>query len=545
MKKRLSLISGLGLLMICLLVGCTPLEQLKSQGGPSAEETSGKHLNPIELSAYAKDVGAHLEEPQENASKVQSAFTLSGKIKDQALNGQRVWVRVTGPQHGTFDYYIPIKKTTFKQTIRLFEGKGQYQVVMNLPNKGQKNSFYEMTTFNVTNTSSKITRDIEKTPDALDADLKLTAPLEGYSEAKDKVKIQGQISEKYNGQYLMVQAEKDQKKWDTMVLVNSGTFATDFPLKYGAGNSKITVMVPYPKREHYYLDGATFIVNNSSKQETTASIEYFQDYFDEHYQLDEPVASGEKTGKTFHISGTYDVKAGKNAKIDQLIVEAKKGKLTSTYLIPAQDGRFAGDFYLRFGSGNYQVTVAIPDDPGSYHSYFKYSGIAQFSVTSDAKDERDLLPSRGIQSDAPEIKQLAATLTKGKPDQKSKAKAIYDYVAKNVTYDMDKYHKDLFKLDDSALRTLSTKKGVCQDYVFLTVALLRAAGIESHYITGEAGGRHAWVEAKLNGKWVTMDPTWGSGYVQNDSFVKHYDPSYFDPNMTEFNKTHKQEEIVY
>ena len=43
---------------------------------------------------------------------------------------------------------------------------------------------------------------------------------------------------------------------------------------------------------------------------------------------------------------------------------------------------------------------------------------------------------------------------------------------------------------------------------------------EARFVEGRAGGgvfpgRHAWVEAKIDGSWLTMDPTWASGYLTN------------------------------
>ena len=106
-----------------------------------------------------------------------------------------------------------------------------------------------------------------------------------------------------------------------------------------------------------------------------------------------------------------------------------------------------------------------------------------------------------------------------KTNDREKARAIYDYVAQNVTYDVQKYKNDEFRWDDSALKTLELKSGVCQDYAFLAIALLRASDIEARFVEGRAGGgvfpgRHAWVEAKVDGSWLTMDPTWASGYLE-------------------------------
>ena len=79
--------------------------------------------------------------------------------------------------------------------------------------------------------------------------------------------------------------------------------------------------------------------------------------------------------------------------------------------------------------------------------------------------------------------ELANQLTSGKANDREKAKGyIYDYVAQNVTYDVQKYKNDEFRWDDSALKTLELQSGVCQDYAFLAIALLRASDIEARFV---------------------------------------------------------------
>lgn len=54
------------------------------------------------------------------------------------------------------------------------------------------------------------------------------------------------------------------------------------------------------------------------------------------------------------------------------------------------------------------------------------------------------------------------------------------------------------------------RKGVCQDYAHIFIALLRMSGIPARYICGLIAGEgasHAWVEAFCNGKWIGFDPT--------------------------------------
>src|SRR5699024_11929901 len=89
----------------------------------------------------------------------------------------------------------------------------------------------------------------------------------------------------------------------------------------------------------------------------------------------------------------------------------------------------------------------------------------------DIENKRDILPSRGTESDDPEIVEKAEEVTEGLQDDREKAKAIYEYVAKHTDYDGEKYEEDVFDLDDSAIETLESGVGICQDYTFLTTAL--------------------------------------------------------------------------
>ncbi len=72
------------------------------------------------------------------------------------------------------------------------------------------------------------------------------------------------------------------------------------------------------------------------------------------------------------------------------------------------------------------------------------------------------------------------------------------------------YEKALTEVQTTAEEAWRLRKGVCQDYAHIYLALLRLAGIPSRYVCGlmeGEGASHAWVEALLNGKWVGIDPT--------------------------------------
>src|SRR5699024_1817985 len=159
------------------------------------------------------------------------------------------------------------------------------------------------------------------------------------------------------------------------------------------------------------------------------------------------------------------------------------------------------------------VTIHVPEEEQKDKSKLYYTAaLAIKHQVNGIEDKRDLLPSRGVDSDNPLIIEEAERITDGLTTERDKAKAIYQFVAEHVSYDVKKFKDDIFHPDDTASATLESGKGICQDYTFLALALLRSNDIEARYVQGYAGGRHAWVEAKLDGEWVEMDPTWGAGY---------------------------------
>jgi Transglutaminase-like superfamily len=280
--------------------------------------------------------------------------------------------------------------------------------------------------------------------------------------------------------------------------------------------------------------------------ESFEPVKYSSAYEEKGFKLETPEVGGEKADLTYRIKGRIDPKGKDANKTNVVFVQTKKDDLQAMYAIPVKNSKFEGEFFLRFGPGKYDVSIMAPDfnKTNGYMQFFV--GVANFTVeNTNASDQRFTMPSRGIQSDAPEIKRLAAELTKNKKTDKEKALAVYEYVAKNVSYDVDKLNNRTFEFDDSAVKTLDEKEGVCQDFAYLAIALLRASGMEAQMVTGFAGQNHAWVETKVDGRWLTMDPTWGSGYLQDNKFVPKFTMEYFDPKPAEFQKTHTKKEIEF
>jgi len=125
-----------------------------------------------------------------------------------------------------------------------------------------------------------------------------------------------------------------------------------------------------------------------------------------------------------------------------------------------------------------------------------------------------LEPESIIQSDAPEIVQLADELVQGADTEAQAVVGILDWVRANISYDYT------FELPIDALSVYHNRSGVCAGFASLSTALLRAAGIPARVVVGCAlwslpdGGGHAWIETYYpDVGWVPSEPQGKENYV--------------------------------
>lgn len=122
-------------------------------------------------------------------------------------------------------------------------------------------------------------------------------------------------------------------------------------------------------------------------------------------------------------------------------------------------------------------------------------------------------PELYIESYNPQIRALAASLSRGKTSVCEQARAFYDYVADNLVYTFN-------GRDWGAQAALGEMGADCSEYASLTIALARAAGIPARYLEGIlyldpatadlARREHAWLEVYLpQTGWAPLDPTLG------------------------------------
>lgn len=531
-------------------------EQKKNDYDAAVEKKNAElGMTPLELTAYSEEVGAALVEPTHTNFAVNEIVTVKGTVENQdQLQENYVWIKIRfdgeALSDDSMEYYAPIQDGTFKQDVRLFNGEGEYQVTVMLPSTDRKNYYYDLAKFTVFNVNPTMRRDLTYTPFAQDAGLSLEVPASGFIKESGIFTLKGKIATiKGTNETLLLELKKDEDTWKHVLPVKNGQFTYDVPLFYGKGVHQLKVYVPDEEKKDYYQVGTILYIDNESEL-VTEPISYMTTYHERGVNLTYPTAGGEETNLTYRIKGTIDKDAPFAKETTHLYITTKKDDDEALSVIPVDNYTFDDEFYLRFGPGTYDVTVSVPEIKEKNSSKFYYYDVAKFTVESiGTEDQRDSLPSRGVQSDAPEITALAKELVTEDMTDREKAKAIYEFTAKSIAYDVEKQKNSEFQWDDSALKVLELEKGICQDYTYLALALLRASGMEARYVAGTAGAgfnfsRHAWVEVKVDGEWLTMDPTWGAGYIANGEFVANYTEDYFAPNEEAF-KTHSRSGVQY
>ena len=147
-------------------------------------------------------------------------------------------------------------------------------------------------------------------------------------------------------------------------------------------------------------------------------------------------------------------------------------------------------------------------------------------------------PRSYLGSELPEaIAALSDDICAGVTDDYQKLLKIHDWVAENLYYDMDDYRNSGSHSYAGVENLLDEKRSVCQGYADLLTMLIRAQNIPCRQISGYALGmsavgkwtqdnigrsdiNHAWNQAYVDHRWVTIDATWDSDNVyENGEYV--------------------------
>ena len=160
-----------------------------------------------------------------------------------------------------------------------------------------------------------------------------------------------------------------------------------------------------------------------------------------------------------------------------------------------------------------------------------------------------------------EVRELAGEITKDCTNEASKARAIYDWLTANITYDTAEWKNIVSGATDyihphDPSSVLERGNTVCIGYAWLFDDLCASAGLESTYLIGDVRGyrgtpddelvssvRHAWSAVREDGEWKLLDATWGAKQEgEKEGDYKARADYYFDTPPNQFVFDHLPED---
>lgn len=150
-------------------------------------------------------------------------------------------------------------------------------------------------------------------------------------------------------------------------------------------------------------------------------------------------------------------------------------------------------------------------------------------------------------NDASSTEAIAKYINANFNTENDKVRAVFFYTASNLSYDV----ANMFTVNieetpqDRILKALKTKKGICWDYALIYNEIANLVGVKSIVIQGytKQNGKvdtmaHAWCASRIGNKWYLFDPTWGSGYVNNNKYTRKINNDHFKVDPSKMISSH-------
>ncbi|MBL7934091.1 MAG: hypothetical protein JNL60_19460 [Bacteroidia bacterium] len=128
-----------------------------------------------------------------------------------------------------------------------------------------------------------------------------------------------------------------------------------------------------------------------------------------------------------------------------------------------------------------------------------------------------------------------------------KSRALFYWISQNVSYSPDLMYT--FRTGDDwsqlAKDAFDNKVAICTGYAALFDTLCKLCNIPCYIVVGSTRQDflpaiigHVWNAVKIYNEWQIVDPTWGTGYLQGNRFVKKINNTYFLADPEKIIKSH-------
>lgn len=147
--------------------------------------------------------------------------------------------------------------------------------------------------------------------------------------------------------------------------------------------------------------------------------------------------------------------------------------------------------------------------------------------------------------DAPSIEALGKALEQREPSQAQRARALHDWVATHIAYEVSALNAKTSPKPEVA-QLFKARAATSAGYAKLVQAIGQAAGLKVAYIEGLArsldgalgANAHAWNAVELDGAWYLMDVTWDAGVVRDGAYIAQHRTDYLFTPATIFGVEH-------
>lgn len=277
----------------------------------------------------------------------------------------------------------------------------------------------------------------------------------------------------------------------------------------------------------------SFQINELTIQERDEHYVEFQNYFDLGMQLTESLYANETFNDAFLLKGTVQTQ------IDGFNVRVSKDSQSIAFFVPVKNKQFEQKIYLPFGLGKHNIYIEEADSGGLFSQSsasllfeplitYNESNVLQFSLINTSNNQiRYLIPSSRVPSDLEKMSSLAKLLTYKEETSYKKAKALYQWIEKNIEFDPAGDPEDL----RSPVQVFDNSVGSEEELAYFYATLLRSIDIPCRIVTGDHSDEgHFWNELFVNGKWIVADL--GEEFSSGDGITTYFnlsrDEHYYD-----------------